>query len=149
MPIHYRYSAILNIVFVTFMYGIALPVLFPIACLFMLNTYIAERLQLARFFKQPPLYDDRLSRRALLQIQYAPAFMMTLGYWFLSNQQMFFNKVETKRYESQVIDPQHSYFSSGNHLYPVFVFIAVFWGKKPCAVGARYIAGKFSFIIDY
>jgi hypothetical protein len=65
MPIHYRYSAILNIVFVTFTYGIALPVLFPIAFFFMLNTYIVERILLARFFKQPPLYDDRLSKRAL------------------------------------------------------------------------------------
>jgi hypothetical protein len=50
------------------MYGIALPVLFPIAFLFMLNTFIAERIQLARFFKQPPLYDDRLSKRALYQL---------------------------------------------------------------------------------
>ena len=65
MPIHYRYSTILNIVFVTFTYGLALPILFPIAFLSMLNIYIVERIQLAYFFKQPPLYDDRLSKRAL------------------------------------------------------------------------------------
>jgi hypothetical protein len=85
MPIHYRYSTILNIVFVTFTYGLALPILFPIAFLCMLNIYIAERVQLAYYFKQPPLYDDRLAKRALSQIQYAPAFMMAMGYWFLSN----------------------------------------------------------------
>lgn len=31
--IHYKYSSILNITFVTFMYGLGLPVLFPIAVL--------------------------------------------------------------------------------------------------------------------
>lgn len=31
--IHYKYSAILNITFVTMMYGLGLPVLFPIAVL--------------------------------------------------------------------------------------------------------------------
>lgn len=85
MYIHYRYSLILNIVFVTFIYGLALPILFPIAFFSMVNIYVAERIQLAYYFKQPPLYDDRLSKRALTQLQFAPAFMMTLGYWFLSN----------------------------------------------------------------
>ena len=85
MPIHYRYSTILNIVYVTFTYGIALPILFPIAFLCMMNIFIAERIQLAYFFKQPPLYDDRLQKSALSQLQYAPAIMMSMGYWFLSN----------------------------------------------------------------
>mmetsp|Transcript_39253 Transcript_39253/g.37670 ORF Transcript_39253/g.37670 Transcript_39253/m.37670 type:complete len:89 (-) Transcript_39253:443-709(-) len=31
---HFKYSAILNVVYVTFMYGVALPILFPIALLF-------------------------------------------------------------------------------------------------------------------
>ncbi len=30
---HYKYSTLLNIVFVTFMYGLGMPILFPIACL--------------------------------------------------------------------------------------------------------------------
>jgi hypothetical protein len=29
---HYKYSTLMNIVFVTFMYGFGMPTLFPIAC---------------------------------------------------------------------------------------------------------------------
>jgi hypothetical protein len=75
--------------------------------------------------------------------------MMCFGYWFLSNQQMFYNKAGTKRFDLEVIDPQHSYFTKGNHLIPVLIFVAVFIGKKPCSAAARYIAGKFSFIIGH
>ena len=62
MPIHYRYASILNIIFVTFTFGIALPILFPITLFYLMNIYVVERICLAYYFKQPPLYDDRLSK---------------------------------------------------------------------------------------
>ena len=62
---------------------------------------------------------------------------------------MFFNKIGAKSYDSEVIDPQHQYFTAANHLVPVFIFIAVFLGKTPCAAAGRYLSGKFSFIVDY
>lgn len=110
MPIHSKYSVILNVVFVTFTYGIAYPILFPIACLFMLNTYIADKIQLAKFYRKPPLYDDRLIKSAYGYLQYAPLMMMFFGYWFLSNQQMFYNSALAKDYNSEAINPMHSYF---------------------------------------
>ena len=36
---HYKYSTLLNIVFVTFMYGLGIPILFPIACLSIVILY--------------------------------------------------------------------------------------------------------------
>lgn len=41
--IHYKYSSILNITFVTMMYGVGIPVLFPIAALSMMMLYIVEK----------------------------------------------------------------------------------------------------------
>jgi hypothetical protein len=96
----------------------------------MLNTYIVERILLAYYFKQPPLYDDRLSNRALQQLQYAPALMMTFGYWFLSNRQMFYNQITPKNYDFEVVDPGHSLFNGGVHLVPIWIFLIIFWAHK-------------------
>lgn len=42
--IHFKYSGILNIAFVTMMYGAGLPILFPIAALSYFILYTLERL---------------------------------------------------------------------------------------------------------
>ena len=41
--VHYKYSGILNITFVTMLYGIGLPMLWPIACLSYFVIYCTER----------------------------------------------------------------------------------------------------------
>ena len=47
---HFQYATILNTVFVTFMYGLALPMLFPIAAFTFLNLYVSEKLLLAYYY---------------------------------------------------------------------------------------------------
>ena len=47
--IHFKYSAILNIAFVTLMYGAGIPILFPIAVLSYIILYTVERLSVAYF----------------------------------------------------------------------------------------------------
>jgi hypothetical protein len=42
--IHIKYSFILNMVFVSFTFGLALPILFPIALFGVFNMYIMEKL---------------------------------------------------------------------------------------------------------
>lgn len=42
--IHYKYSFIMNVVFMTFMFGAGLPILFPLAVCSLLVLYIMERL---------------------------------------------------------------------------------------------------------
>jgi len=58
---HYKYSALLNIVFVTFMYGLGMPILFPIAILSFVILYLQEKLMLYYGYRVPPMYDERLS----------------------------------------------------------------------------------------
>ena len=52
--IHYKYSAILNVTYVTMMYGLGLPILFPIAFLSYFIIYVCERYQVAYTYKMPP-----------------------------------------------------------------------------------------------
>ena len=94
---HWAYSYVLNLVFVAFLHGIALPILFPIACFGIFNNFVVERVLLARYYKQPPLYDYRLNNHALNALLYAPLLMLANGYWVLGNRQMFFNEYYSKK----------------------------------------------------
>ena len=81
VEIHYRYSAILNVVFSTFTHGLALPILFPIAAFSMFNFYVCERYLFAYFYRKPPLFDNKMNERALTLLAYAPVFLLAFGYW--------------------------------------------------------------------
>ena len=78
---HFKYSSIMVQVFVSFMYGIAIPALFPIAFLGIFNMYVVERLQLAYWYRKPPSYDGKMNSDALTTLMYAPILMLMFGYW--------------------------------------------------------------------
>lgn len=48
--IHFKYSGILNVTFVTMMYGMGMPILFPIAAFTYFNLMSLERLLVAYFY---------------------------------------------------------------------------------------------------
>ena len=56
--IHFKYSAILNVTYVTMFYGPGLPILFPIAAISYFIYYVAERYGLAYTYEMPPQMDD-------------------------------------------------------------------------------------------
>jgi hypothetical protein len=49
--IHIKYSYIMNMIYVCFTYGLALPLLFPITVFGMFNLYIMERIQFAYIYR--------------------------------------------------------------------------------------------------
>jgi len=83
---HFKYATILNTVFVTFMYGIPLPILYPIAAFTFFNLYIVEKFLVTYYYQKPPMYDDKLNNAAIKALKWAPIFMMFFGYWALGNQ---------------------------------------------------------------
>jgi len=91
--IHYKYSSILNITFVTMMYGIGLPILFPFAAGALFVLYCVEKLMLYYSYRMPPMYDEKLNRNALILISYAPLLLLSFGYWMLSSRQLYTNEV--------------------------------------------------------
>ena len=88
---HYKYSTVLNIVFVTFMYGFGMPMLFPIACASFVVLYFQEKLMLYYGYRLPPMYDERLSESVINWMRFAPLFFLAFGYWMASNQQLLSN----------------------------------------------------------
>lgn len=82
---HFKYSSCLNITFVTLMYGLAIPLLFPIAVLCYLILYIVERICITYYYKRPPMFDDKLNRASLRTLKWASVVMMAFGFWIMGN----------------------------------------------------------------
>ena len=91
--IHYKYSAILNIVFVTMMYGMGIPVLFPIAAVSLFVLYCVEKYMIYYVYREPPMYDEKLNTNALSILTWAPLLFLSFGYWMLSSNQLLGNKL--------------------------------------------------------
>ena len=90
--IHFKFSAMLNIMYITLMYGVGMPILFPLAMLNFINHYICERIIISYTMKQPPALDDNLTKNALEMLKWAPLLWLFNGYWMLSNPQIFENQ---------------------------------------------------------
>lgn len=68
------------------MYGLGMPVLFPMAAVNFLNQWICERLTVAWYMRLPPSLNDILMRNFGDNVRFAPLFMILNGYWMISNQ---------------------------------------------------------------
>lgn len=79
----------LLIVFVAFTYGLLMPMVFPIAAFSLFNIYVVETIMMAYFYNIPPMYDEQLYVKALEILQYAPIPMFFLGFWGLTNPEIF------------------------------------------------------------
>ena len=102
--IHYKYSSILTIIYVTFMYGFGIPILFPIACASMICLYFVEKTLLFYGYRMPPMYDERLSQDVLNKLQWAPVLYCFFGYWMVSNLQLLSNDHLTAKQTSTSVD---------------------------------------------
>lgn len=91
--VHYKYSSLLNIIYVTMMYGLGLPMLFPIAILSFFIFWATERWQIAYCYQLPPAMDDKLTTNAMTLLSYTPILFLLNGFWMLGNRQMFENVV--------------------------------------------------------
>ena len=88
---HYKYSSVMNIVFITMMFGAGLPLLFPIAAASLSVLFCLEKFMLYYIYKQPPVYDERLNNSVLSNLVFTPFFLLGFGYWMLTNQQLIEN----------------------------------------------------------
>ncbi len=82
---HYKYSMMLNTIFVTFMYGFGIPLLFPVAVLALVILYFIEKTILYYAYQAPPMYDEKLNILIVKTAQFAPIFYLAFGYWMCSS----------------------------------------------------------------
>lgn len=75
----------MNSVFVTMMYGTALPILYPIALMGLCILYTVERCLVFYYYKQPPTFDQKMTMTSLSILTWAPLIYYSMTYWFLGN----------------------------------------------------------------
>lgn len=84
----FKYSAILNIVFLTFVFGPGMPLMLPVAASSFFVLFMLENYMLHYVNKTPPKYDNKLNDEFLGKIKWAPCFMLSFGYWMITNPQL-------------------------------------------------------------
>jgi hypothetical protein len=85
MPIHFKYSDCLNVTFLAMLYGLGMPIMFPMACIIIANQRLGERINVAYSYRLPPAMDNSLSDSVLSIMKYAPIMLLFNGYWLLDN----------------------------------------------------------------
>lgn len=75
------------------MYGLGIPILFPIAAVSFLTLYLVEKVMVYYSYRQPPMYDEKLNNNVLNLMTYAPLLFLSFGYWMLSSHQLLSNEV--------------------------------------------------------
>lgn len=119
--VHFKYAGVLNIVYITMMYGIGIPMLFPIAAFNFFNQYFTERIICAYQVKLPPALDDKLTNNCIQMLKWAPLILLFNGYWMISNQQIFMNKWSYKETTLVQMKSQHTFEIGVNWASPVLL----------------------------
>jgi len=80
---------VLNIVYITMMYGMGMPILFVLAAFNFFNQWVCERIIVAYQMKLPPALDDKLTINCINMLKWSPILLLFNGYWMISNKQIY------------------------------------------------------------
>ena len=107
--VHFKYSSVFNSVYVTMLYGVGLPIMFPIAALGLAIFWSLERYHMAYTYRLPPSLDDRLTKNAVRVLKFAPVMLLANGYWMLGQSQIFDGWVNQKATSLDFMPTGHTF----------------------------------------
>lgn len=79
----------INVIFMTCLYGPGMPMLFPLALLCLVSLYVTERLCMAYSYVKPAMYDHRINRDAIHILQFGPLLYCIMGVVIYSSSRVF------------------------------------------------------------
>lgn len=119
--VHYRYSDMLKNTYITMMYGMGIPLLFPIAALTTIITWVGERIMCAYIVKLPPAMGDYMTNSTISTLKFSPILLLINGFWMLSNPQIFDNKWSYIHMDMEPMKSLHRIELNINHSIPLLV----------------------------
>jgi hypothetical protein len=130
--IYSQYSFALVLIYTTFLYGLFLPILFPICLLGLFNMQLVDNLALTYYYQKPPMYSDAMNKRAYDILVMAPILMFVFGYWALSNSQIFSNTPPDRMFTNRSPNPKHRLLSFDQGLDQGIMALVIlgFWTTK-------------------
>lgn len=66
-------------------FGIGMPIMFPMAAIYLANNQLVQKIRLAFICRKPPLLGDDLSQEVLGILKWSPVIMLFNAYWMLDN----------------------------------------------------------------
>jgi hypothetical protein len=119
------YTKLLCMIIICMMFGLGLPILFPLTLLYIVVIYVIYRVCIVYWFQKPPLMDDSLSNIFIYFVKYAVVFYVGFSYWMLTNRQMFENHAIPKVRVDEVQDYDHNiFFMPSTH---IFILVVMFF----------------------
>ena len=107
--IYYKCANTNMMVFITLIFGPALPVLYIISLISIFCQYIIERLTLAYFYRIPPKFSDKLTLLNIKIMQWAPIPSLMFTFWLYGNKQMFDNKIDVIKTQGELTLSHHTF----------------------------------------
>ena len=80
-----RLAFVITMVYVAFIYGPGMPIMFIIVLVGLIALYVNERLSMAYSYKKPPMYDNRVIQFTLKLLQFSPVLYFISAAWLFSN----------------------------------------------------------------
>lgn len=121
--LHFKYSTVLNVVYITMMYGVGMPMLFPLAAFNFFNQWITERIIVAYQVRLPPALDDKLTNNCIGMLKGAPLLLLFNGYWMITNCQIFSNGWSYKERSFESMKSGHKVTLEVNWATPMLLLI--------------------------
>ena len=128
--IYLKFSDALNVVYTTMMYGVGMPILFPLAALAVFNQWVGERYMMAKEVRLPPAMSNSLIINANYKLTLAPLLLIMNGYWMLDNRQIFDNNTTFINKTGDLMISDHhfdNWSKPGRHTPLMIVIIASFF----------------------
>ena len=89
------------------LYGLSMPLLWPLAALAIMNLRFTDRIAVAWIYKIPASMDDALTRQVVRLLRLGPIFLLFNGYWIVDSRQMFDNVWEYKNSAVETMPSLH------------------------------------------
>lgn len=102
-----KYPRLVNIVMLSMSYAFGLPIFLVLTFICLVASYIVDKIIVAYYHCKPPMYDDTLNLTSVHFLKWGAFFYAAVGYWMISNRQMFNNELNAKEYQDQVVEHNH------------------------------------------
>ena len=136
---HYKYSTIMNLIFVAFFFGSVMPVLFPLCLVGLCVMYVVETLMIYYSYRKPPMYNNKITDEFILMLYSGPVVFVAVGAVAFTNHPIFQNEVLTLEAGTVYPDCPFSFAQFFTQLTPAtplvacfVVFVSFRWAKVLC-----------------
>jgi hypothetical protein len=85
---NYRYTNIITVVFLVMIYSSGIPILYPIAAIYLTSVYWTDKYQLFNMYKQPPMLDSYIALKTLAWFKFALFFHVLVGTLMYANSEI-------------------------------------------------------------